>query len=383
MNKKIKVANVIEEGRWGGPQVRITSVAKYLTDKIDTTVILPAINSERFVKELDNQNIHYQLFPLNRVSTGALSIVKYALTFFIEVARLSKYFSSKKFDIIHISGGATQYKGVIAGWLSNTKVIWHLNDTYSPWVVRYVFSKVCLLSSGFIFASQSSRHYYKKLLPDNSINSVIQAPVNTAEFNPEKTFVSLGCTGRGTNNRLVIGIIANISNVKGIEHFIRAASIVNQQYENAHFIIAGDIFESQQLYFKSLKQLCDELSINNLEFIGAVLDVRPLLKKFDIYVCSSNFESSPISVWEAMAMEKPIVSTDVGDVPVYIENGVNGFVVDVGNFNDIADRLLTLIGDKQLRIDFGRRARIKMLNNLDISKCAERHLSAYKKINNL
>ena len=48
----------------------------------------------------------------------------------------------------------------------------------------------------------------------------------------------------------------------------------------------------------------------NIYFINSRRDVRPLLKRFDIYVCSSDNEASPLSVWEAMSMKKPIVSTD-------------------------------------------------------------------------
>ena len=45
--------------------------------------------------------------------------------------------------------------------------------------------------------------------------------------------------------------------------------------------------------------------------------IRSLLNQSDIYVCSSNYESSPVSIWEAMSMELPIVSTDVGDLSKY------------------------------------------------------------------
>ena len=61
--------------------------------------------------------------------------------------------------------------------------------------------------------------------------------------------------------------------------------------------------------------------------------MRPLLKRFDVYVCSSKAESSPISVWEAMSMAKPIVSTSVGDVPLYVQNEHNGYIVEIENTN--------------------------------------------------
>ena len=59
-NKQIlRVANIIEEGKLGGPQIRIANVAHALTGKVETTVILPKDNSEKFVKMLEIFNIKH------------------------------------------------------------------------------------------------------------------------------------------------------------------------------------------------------------------------------------------------------------------------------------------------------------------------------------
>ena len=108
--------------------------------------------------------------------------------------------------------------------------------------------------------------------------------------------------------------------------------------------------------------------------------MRPLLKRFDIYMCSSEAESSPISVWESMAMAKPVVSTDVGDVPLYVREGLNGFIVEVGNGEEMANRLEELVLDEELRSKFGQRSREIAVDKLDIEKCAQRHWTAYNAI---
>jgi len=126
-----------------------------------------------------------------------------------------------------------------------------------------------------------------------------------------------------------------------------------------------------------LKKMVTNLSVDNIEFIGSVSDVRPLLKRFDIYVCSSDFESSPISVWEAMSMEKPIVSTNVGDVSQYIEDKKNGFIVNTKDYYMLAKRVVQLINNKQLCDNFGKKARLTAINNLDISISSKKHFDAY------
>ena len=120
--------------------------------------------------------------------------------------------------------------------------------------------------------------------------------------------------------------------------------------------------------------------IKNVYFIDSRKDVRPLLKAMDIYVCSSNNEASPLSVWEAMSMEKAIVSTDVGDVGRFIHDGVNGFIVEKEDADTLADRVTKLIERPQLRHDFGKSARAVAKSKLDLKICAHLHAEAYQAI---
>ena len=96
--------------------------------------------------------------------------------------------------------------------------------------------------------------------------------------------------------------------------------IIQINYENVLFLVLGNTSISQSKYQNALIRKVYQLGIENFYWAGSRKDVRPLLKRFDVYVCSSKSESSPISVWEAMSMARPIVSTHVGDVPLYIQN---------------------------------------------------------------
>ena len=177
--------------------------------------------------------------------------------------------------------------------------------------------------------------------------------------------------------RKVVGLIGNISRVKGLGTFIRLAAEANRVMDNLQFVVVGPVFANQEKHYEYLCKLASELGVTNIEFVGGREDVRPLLRRFDIYVCSSNAESSPISVWEAMAMELPIVSTDVGDVPLYVESDESGFVAPVGDHRALADFVCNLLTDDALRERFGKAARAKVSEELDIKVCAERHLDAY------
>ena len=71
--------------------------------------------------------------------------------------------------------------------------------------------------------------------------------------------------------------------------------------------------------------------IKNIDFPGKVDDARGYLSIFDVFLCTSVSESGPMTLWEAMSMQKAVVSTDVGDVKDYLSSGKSGEVVSVGD----------------------------------------------------
>jgi glycosyltransferase involved in cell wall biosynthesis len=373
---KIKVANIIEEGKVGGPQVRMINVAKGIEREINTIIIMPTENSENFRERCRGAGVAYIALAISRITKEPLAAFKYLLFSISEVFKITHLLKHGNFDLIHVSGGSWQYKGLIAGRLAGIKVIWHLNDTSMPWFFRKIFYLLNPLADGFIFASHRSLKYYDSIISDKKNSAIIPAPVDTNKFNPNKI-----CLSNDTlSGKFVIGTVANVNPVKGLEIFIQAAAYLNIDIKNAYFVVIGEVFNRQKKYYKSLLNLCNELSVDNIKFISGVSDVRPLLSRFDVYVCSSNFESSPISVWEAMSMGKPIISTDVGDVPLYVENNKNGFIVDVGDAFSLAEKLKLLSKNRKLCQKFGCLSRDISIKKLDISYCLMRHISIYNNI---
>jgi len=375
----MRIANIIEEGKLGGPQVRIARVAVALKDRVETTIIMPNENSKTFRKLCDNLDLRYKMFWMSRITKEWKVALRYFLFFPYEVISLVFYLRSHKFDLIHISGGSWQYKGIIAGKLSNKKVIWHLNDTKMPWLFRNLFFIFSRYADAYIFASERSKQYYRVLVQKNKPMFTIQAPVDMSRFDPDKNY-NIKDSSISWSNKIVIGSVANINPIKGLDIFVRAAAKLNDKFNNLVFVVVGSVYKNQLIYFKKLQLLIRHLSIKNIKFVGGHSDVRPFLKRFDIYVCSSFAESSPISVWEAMAMKKPVVSADVGDVSRYITDGKNGYIFDVGDYERLAEKLSVFVLDRKLRENFGNNAHEIALRKLNSERCADQHYEAYSKL---
>lgn len=375
----MRVANIIEEGRIGGPQIRNLMVASSLKKKkVEITLIFPKKNSKDLKKQCNLLNVKHLSLPLSSIKKSLFGVIMYIILFPFEVIKLALILKKKKFDLVHVSGGSLHNKGIFAAKLAGVKVIWELNDTHAPKIIKKIFSFTSHLANGFIFASERTQKYYSKLIPNKRKNFLIQSPVNTNLFNPniklnpEKFFKK-----KKIGKKIVIGTVGNINPNKDHATFIKTAAKLLSFEKEIIFVIVGPIYKSQKNYFEYLSKLIRRNKIRNVHFIGSRKDIRPILKKIDIYVCSSSNESSPLAVWEAMAMENAVISTNVGDISKFIKNGKNGYLVKVGDANSLSLKIIKLLKDPKLRKQFGRFSRKIVRKKLNLDLCAYYHQKAY------
>ena len=78
-------------------------------------------------------------------------------------------------------------------------------------------------------------------------------------------------------------------------------------------------------------------------------------------------------------MEKAIISTDVGDVGKFINDGTNGLIVKKGDARALANNIIKLIERSELRKEFGKSARLMAKNQLDLNLCVNLHTLVYQK----
>ncbi len=375
------IANIIEEGRLGGPQVRMVRVAAALADKgCKTTIIMPRRDSEGFRDACRRADVDFVVLPISRITREWRMALRYLALFPHEIWRLVRVLRAGGFDLVHVSGGSWQYKGVIAARLAGLPVVWHLNDTRMPGFIRRLFNLLAPLASGYVFASHRSHEYYGAGL-DRKPWAIVPATVDVDSFDPSRTGSAEDELLRRFASVPVVGTVANINPIKGLETLIRAAAILHDRRIPFRLVIVGPAFASQRAYHAGLLDLARRLDVaDTIVWAGGRKDVRPLLSRFDVYVCSSLAESSPVSVWEAMAMARPIVSTDVGDVARHVVDGESGFIVPVGDHEAMADRILRLLEDGEQARGFGQRARHVAVENFTPEIIASKTLDFYRRV---
>jgi glycosyltransferase involved in cell wall biosynthesis len=129
-----------------------------------------------------------------------------------------------------------------------------------------------------------------------------------------------------------------------------------------------------------LKQQIKSLGIKNIHIRDPHSDIRRNYKSADIFVCTSTSEAGPMTVWEAMSMEKAVVSTDVGDVSAVMSNGKSGYIVPTKDSRKIAEKIACLIDNDSVRSELGRSARLAAIEKVDTKICAKSQIDAYTRI---
>ena len=129
---------------------------------------------------------------------------------------------------------------------------------------------------------------------------------------------------------------------KGIHDFIAAAQIINKKYHTAQFTVLGDI-DASNLGALKQAELDTLISLNIVNYVGHVDNVRDWLIDSDVFVLPSYREGVPLSTQEAMAIGRAVITTDVPGCRETVADGVNGFLVEKWNPQALAEKMIYFI----------------------------------------
>lgn len=164
----------------------------------------------------------------------------------------------------------------------------------------------------------------------------------------------------------VVAVVARLSAQKAHHVLFEAFSKALPLLRPARLVVVGDGERMEELIC-----LAEKLGIaDRVLFVGTRRDVAVLLPGFDVTCLSSVHEAMPLAVLESMAAAVPVVATDCGCLSDLITDGAEGYLVPVGDVEGLADGLLALSRDPELRVQMGKRARIRVEQNFRIEDTA-------------
>jgi glycosyltransferase involved in cell wall biosynthesis len=117
-----------------------------------------------------------------------------------------------------------------------------------------------------------------------------------------------------------------------------------------------------------------------IHFMGLRKDVPRVLAAFDVFCLPSRNEGLPLVIPEAMAMRLPVVSTYVGGIPLVVQEGQTGYLVQAGDVEALRKRLLELAADPALRRRLGEQGRESALARYAAERMADDYMQVYREV---
>ena len=220
----------------------------------------------------------------------------------------------------------------------------------------------------FIFQNQDDLMEFKKLGLKGDYTLIKGSGVNKDEYDyfPPKGAkkINITFTGRILKDK---GILDLIKAVKILPEEIRSKVVLN---------IYGkiDLENPAHITEKELKKL---LKPNFVVWHGNSNDIKNVLALSDIYCLPSYREGLPKSTLEAMAIGRPIVTTNAPGCQDTVSEGINGFKVDVKDHKALSEKLQILTEDKYLRIKMGKKSREIFEENFTLDKVIKQTFELY------
>ena len=255
----------------------------------------------------------------------------YRIYFFLKsILLISKaLLTDKRIKLLHIHSahkGSFFRKSIICyiGRIWGKKIVFHIHSGNFPsfykhsGIFKYFIRKTLIGCNAVVCLSEQWEEYYIKELGLSNIK-IIGNPIQLDRIEGFK---------RNTDGVIRLLFLGKVCDAKGIFDLIEF--LKNNRYFKENRIqltIAGNG------EVERLKPLLDR----NIEFIGWINDARKeeAFAACDIYVLPSYYEGLPISILEAMASSKPIISTNVGGIPSILQNGFNGWLIEPVSFKEL------------------------------------------------
>ena len=263
------------------------------------------------------------------------------------IARLARLFRRLHADVIHTHDDRPNIYGAPAGKLAGCRVIHtrHSQGTMlsrrQRWLVRLVSS----FDDRFVCISDDSARWAAR---QGISRRKVRVQLNGIDL------TRFAYSGSDPNGPAVL--VARLSPEKSIDTLLRAVPILLAKCPDFRLEIAGD-----GPCREALHSLSSQLHLDNVvRFLGTVHDVPSLLARARLFILSSLTEGISLTLLEASARGLPIVATAVGGNPEVVADGVTGLLVSSGAPDALADGVLRLWADDELRTRMGNAGRVRV-----------------------
>tara|TARA_Y100000034_G_C6863227_1_gene393140 strand:- start:436 stop:1587 length:1152 start_codon:yes stop_codon:yes gene_type:complete len=357
--KKIVIATDNFLPRWDGIARFLTEVVPQLSKEFEITILAPMFDNN----QVGFPNTTVVRFPVFKFQIGDFPPAKPPFR------KIKKYI--KEADIVWIQSigpigslaamNAHKYKKNLVSYVHSIE--WELvpNSVTENKFMRFLLGKFIKFFSRYIYNKCDMLMVPSKLIAEKFIENKITSPKAIIKLGTNmKKFVPPLSRDEAKKNininpkNKVISFVGRIGREKDLTTLYRAFVQLKKRMQDVVLLIVGTGVKEVMDLFEKRKDVF---------VVGSKDDVVPYLQATDVYVLPSLTETTSLSTIEAMACGCNVISTKVGRISEYIQNGVNGFFFPTGNVYVLRMKLQKLLENQELMNTIGEKARQSVLTS--------------------
>jgi glycosyltransferase involved in cell wall biosynthesis len=254
----------------------------------------------------------------------------------------------------------------------------HLDNRPVKWMNKFQERRAIEKANGLISVSQFTADLTNQVFGLNKEFTVIPNSIDVDLFNSNGNFNS------NDNNQILY--FGTLIRKKGALELPLIFNEVYQKNKNAKLILIGkdssDSISGNTSTWAMMQSLFDSDSLKNVRYLGSVSYQEIKIYILDATVCvfPSFAEALPVSWIEAMALQKPVVASNIGWANEIIDNGLNGLLVHPKQHQQFAHRIIEVLESLELQKKMGSNARKKIVEKFSVEVVAKQSLAFYKSI---
>lgn len=315
------------------------------------------------LEKIEDLGVRFEEIPLEKTGMNIFSDIKYML-------KLRKLFKEEKPDVTLGYTIKPVIYGSIAAKLAGVKNINSMitgvgyvftAETFKAKAIRFIVSILYRISFAcsdtVIFQNPDDR---KEFLDRGLLKKEKTGLVNGSGVNMERY--------KATDfpEELTFFMLSRVLHSKGIREYLEAAKIVKEKHPETKFMLLGAVENMQDsMSEEDLKPYIDERII---EHFGETDDVRDYYGDSTVFVLPSYREGTPRTVLEAMAMGRPIITTDAPGCRETVIDGKNGFLVPVGDVEALSEKMIWFINNTDKIEKMGSESKAYCKKKFDVDK---------------
>ena len=252
----------------------------------------------------------------------------------------------------------------------------HLDNRPVKWINKFHEKRALKKADGLLSVSQFTADLTNSVFGLNKKFTIIPNGIDSDAF--------ANNSNNNNNNNKTILYFGSLIRKKGLLELPLIFNAVIQKCPAARLVLVGkdvpDIVTGNPSTWSMMQSLFSKEALGNVDYLGSVpySEVKAKIEQATICVFPTFAEALPVSWIEAMAMEKPIVASNIGWATEVITDKVNGFLVHPSHHEEYANKIIQLLEDTKLQKKFGVEARKKVTESFSITVVAQQSVAFYK-----